>query len=60
MQANVKKNNEKNKKNAPLPTMEDVKKLYGSSYRNMMAEVKDVMANYATLFPALKGRQTSK
>jgi alpha-galactosidase len=57
MQANVKKSNEKNKKNAPLPTMDDVKKQYGVSYRNMMAEVKDVMDNYGKLFPALKGTQ---
>jgi alpha-galactosidase len=55
-QANVKKNNEKNKRNDALPTMEDVKKAYGSSYRNMMAEVKDVMDNYAALFPTLKGK----
>lgn len=55
-QANVKKNNEKSKKNDPLPTMEDVKKGYGESYRKMMAEVKDVMDNYATMFPALKGK----
>lgn len=54
-QANVKQNNEKNKKNDPLPTMEDIKKDYGSSYRNMLAEVKDVMENYATLFPQLQG-----
>ena len=57
MQANVKKSNEKNKKNAPLPTMDDLKRQYGASYRMMMAEVKDVMDNYATLFPALKGTQ---
>jgi Carbohydrate esterase, sialic acid-specific acetylesterase len=57
MQANVKKSNEKNKKNAPLPTMDDVKKQYGASYRKMMAEVKDVMDNYSTLFPALKGHK---
>jgi len=56
-QANVKKNNEKNKKNDPLPTLEDIKKPYGSSYRNMMAEVKDVMDNYETMFPALKGKK---
>ncbi|MCE9534678.1 MAG: sialate O-acetylesterase [Planctomycetes bacterium] len=56
-QANVKKANEKNKKDAPLPTMDDIKKPYGSSYRNMMAEVKDVMDNHATLFPALKGKK---
>jgi hypothetical protein len=57
IQANVKKSNEKNKKNAPLPTMEDLKSQYGQSYRKMMAEVKDVMDNYATLFPALKGKK---
>jgi hypothetical protein len=57
MQANVKKSNEKNKKNAPQPTMDDLKKQYGASYRNMMAEVQDVMANYAKLFPALKGER---
>lgn len=53
-QDRVRKNNEKNSKNDPLPTMDDIKKDYGSSYRNMMAEVKDVMDNYATMFPALK------
>jgi len=35
--------------------MEDIKKDYGSSYRNMMKEVKDVMNNHATMFPELKG-----
>lgn len=54
-QARVAKENEKNQKNDPLPTLDDLKKEYGSSYRNMMAEVKDVMENYATLFPQLKG-----
>lgn len=57
MQATVKKSNDKNKKNAPLPTMADVKKEYGASYRKMMAETKDVMDNYVTLFPALKGKK---
>jgi alpha-galactosidase len=56
-QANVKKNNEKNKKNVPLPTMEEIKSRYGASYRKMLAEVKDVTDNYATLFPPLKGRK---
>jgi alpha-galactosidase len=55
-QERVTENNEKNKKNDPLPTMEDIQKPYGSSYRNLMAEVKDVMDNSATMFPALKGR----
>jgi alpha-galactosidase len=57
MQANVKKSNEKNKKDAPLPTMDDVKKQYGASYRMMLAETKDVMDNYAKLFPPLKGHK---
>ena len=56
-QERVTKNNEKNKKNDPLPTMEDIKKPYGSSYRNMMTELKDVMENSGTMFPALKGRK---
>ncbi len=53
-QANVKKNNEKNRKNDPLPTMDDIKKEYGSSYRMMLAEVNEVLANSGALFPALK------
>ena len=47
----------KNKKNDPLPSMEDIKKAYGSSYRNMLAEVKDVLDNHGKLFPALKGKK---
>lgn len=54
---NVKKNNEKNKKNDPLPTLEDIKKQYGSSYRMMMAEVQDARDHYETLFPNLKGKK---
>jgi alpha-galactosidase len=55
-QDRVKANNEKNKRNDPLPTMDDITKPYGLSYRNMLAEVKDVMTNSGTLFPALKGK----
>ncbi len=55
-QDRTKQNNEKNKKNDPLPTMDDIKKDYGSSYKKMMAEVKDVMDNSGVLFPALKGK----
>jgi len=55
-QAKVKKNNDKNKKNDPLPTLEDIKREFGASYRKMMAEVKDVMDNSGTMFPALKGK----
>ncbi len=56
-QKRVKQNNEKNKKNDPLPTMDDIKSAYGSSYRNMLAEVKETYDNYETLFPALKGKK---
>jgi len=56
-QERTRKNNEKNKRNDPMPTMEDIKKPYGSSYRKMLAEVKDVFDNYETMFPALKGKK---
>lgn len=56
-QQRVKNNNEKNKKNDPLPTMEDIKKPYGDSYRTMLAEVKNVQENYEELFPELKGKK---
>ena len=56
-QERVNKNNEKNNKNDPLPTMDDIKEPYGSSYRNMLAEVKKVQENYEELFPALKGKK---
>ncbi|MFO7903525.1 MAG: sialate O-acetylesterase [Pirellulaceae bacterium] len=53
----VKKNNEKNNRNEPMPTMEDIKEPYGKSYRNMLAEVDDVFNNHETLFPSLEGKQ---
>ena len=56
-QERVKKNNEKNNKSDPLPTMDDIKEPYGRSYRNMLKEVENVYANYEELFPALKGKQ---
>lgn len=49
--------NEKAKKNNPLPTMEDIRKEYGSSYRKMMNEVHGVMDDAASLFPDLKDRR---
>ena len=55
-QERVTKNNEKNNKSDPLPTMDDIGKDYGLSYRNMLVEVKGVMENYATMFSALNGR----
>lgn len=56
-QKRVKQNNEKNNKNDPLPTMDDIKEAYGSSYGNMLDEVKETYDNYETLFPALKGKK---
>ncbi len=56
-QNRVKANNEKHKKSDPLPTMDDIKAGYGSSYRNMLKEVEDTFANYETMFPALKGKK---
>lgn len=56
-QERVTKANEKNKKNDPLPTMADIKKDYGTSYRNMLAELKEVMENAGMMFPAVKGRK---
>ena len=53
----TKQNNEKHKKDDPLPTMDDIKARYGVSYRNMLKEVEDTFANYETLFPALKGKK---
>jgi alpha-galactosidase len=48
---------ENRKKKKPETTMEQVKEGFGSSYRNMMAEVKRVLGEKDTLFPALKGKR---
>jgi len=48
-------NNEKRKRNDPLPTMEEIKAAYGLSYRNMLKEVSDTLENCDELFPELKG-----
>jgi alpha-galactosidase len=53
----TKQNNEKRNRTDPLPTMKEIKERYGSSYRKMMAEVKETTKNYETLFPALKGKK---
>ena len=55
---NVANRNKKRNRNDPLPTMADIKKVYGSSYRNTLAEVHDALQNYQTLFPALAGYKT--
>jgi alpha-galactosidase len=56
-QERVRKNNERRQRDDPLPTMADIKAAYGSSYRNMMSEVQQTLADYETMFPALKGRK---
>jgi len=56
-QNRVKASNEKNKKNDPLPTMDDIKKTYGALYRHILAEYKQVTENADTLFPEIKGRK---
>ena len=53
----VQKQNEKKNKNDPLPTMEDVTRPFGMSWRNMLGEVNELRDSYGTLFPALKGRK---
>lgn len=56
-QMKVERSNKKSGRNNPLPTMEDVKAPFGSSYRKMMAEVKEVLDDYEKMFPALKGKK---
>ena len=56
-QDRVQKNNQKQNRNDPLPNVDDIKQGYGSSYRHMLAEVKETLDNYETMFPALKGKQ---
>lgn len=55
--AGTKRRNEKRNQNTPLPTMEDIKSEYGSSYRMMLNEVNETMKNYETLFPELKAKK---
>jgi hypothetical protein len=56
-QERVMKNNEKRKRTDPMPTMEEIKSVYGSSYRNMLTEVDETFKNYETMFPLLKGKK---
>ncbi|MCY2962529.1 MAG: sialate O-acetylesterase [Planctomycetota bacterium] len=55
-QAALRNSNEKNKKDDPLPTLEDIKKGYGTSYRQMLDEVRTVEEKLDELFPELQGR----
>jgi len=52
----TKKDNEKNSRNRPMPTIEGIRADYGKSYRNMMTEVQVTLAEMGTRFPALKGK----
>ncbi len=49
--------NKRDKKNDPLPTMDDVKKQYGFLYRQILDDYKKVTENAETLFPEIKGRK---
>jgi hypothetical protein len=55
--AKVKRENEKHSRDNPQPTMEDITSGYGSSYREMMAEVAETFENYRKLFPKLRGKK---
>jgi hypothetical protein len=56
-QQQVRNNNEKNMRDAPLPTREEIVAGYGVSYRQMLAEVAATEENLNTLFPALAGHR---
>jgi alpha-galactosidase len=56
-QERVRNRNEKNNRNDPLPTMKEITEVYGSSYRNMLAEVEETRENYEQMFPSLKGKK---
>ena len=53
----VRTNNEERQRNAPLPTLDDIKSEYGVSWRNMLSEVDEALADFETLFPELRGRK---
>lgn len=55
-QERVRKDNEKNGRDEPLPTMDDITSGYGRSYRRMLTEVEQVMENAGELFPAMADR----
>lgn len=55
-QKRVREGNEKNNRNNPLPSLDEIKEAYGSSYRNMMEEIRVARENVDTLFPELAGR----
>ncbi|MFN3244201.1 MAG: sialate O-acetylesterase [Planctomycetota bacterium] len=50
-------NNEKRKRNDPLPTREQIVAGYGRDYRLMIEEVQQTVAAAGSLFPQLQGRE---
>jgi alpha-galactosidase len=56
-QKEVRKNNEEQKRDDPLPTMDEIKAQYGASYRDMLAEVRATYEHLGELFPELQGKQ---
>lgn len=56
-QKRVARNNEEKNRTDPLPTMDDIREPYGSSYRNMMGEIHETLTDYETLFPQLAGKK---
>jgi hypothetical protein len=56
-QQRTRENNEKNGKQDPLPTMEDIKGPYGASYRKMIEEVEAFMSDPGAVFPELSGKE---
>ncbi len=47
--------NESEKRNDPLPTLDEIKAPYGESYRAMLSETHDVLKNGPALFPEFAG-----
>ncbi|MEM9414356.1 MAG: sialate O-acetylesterase [Planctomycetota bacterium] len=56
-QERVRHDNERHNRDNPLPTMDDIIAEYGSSYRNMLDEVRTALAELDERFPELAGRE---
>ena len=53
----VEKHKAKNRRDDPLPTMQDITAKYGASYREMIHEVRETLAGFDELFPQWKDRE---
>ena len=56
--ARVTRENEKNSRTDPLPTLDTIKEAYGQSYRRMLEEVRGVLSNPGKVAPGLAGKST--